>query len=147
MNGLLLRFRNRIEPRSLGFQLLSRSIIIMAGLFILVGVFQYCTMQSFLFNKKARGIEYLIHSVPIEVWNQWREGHLGDEDHDSINTLRYNVLTITFIEESGNISELYVNPRKPLAVPRLTMQEYRTMSWGWNKGRPCSAYIQTFLPR
>ncbi|RCW41131.1 sensor histidine kinase [Paenibacillus prosopidis] len=120
------RFCRRVEPHSLGFQLLSRSILIMAGLFILIGVFQYFMMQQFSYDKKEWGIQSQIRSVSPEIWIQWKEdSSRGKDDVAAIKSLQNNVATIAFIEENGNVSDLYVNPGYPLPVPRLSKQEYR----------------------
>ncbi|MEV5027444.1 sensor histidine kinase [Paenibacillus sp. LPE1-1-1.1] len=120
------RFFRRVEPNSLGFQLLSRSILIMAGLFILIGVFQYFTMQKFLYDKKEWGIQNQISSVSPEIWIRWKEDSSWEKDDvDAIKSLQNNVVTIAFIEKNGNISDLYVDPNYHLQVPRLSKQEYR----------------------
>ncbi len=105
------RFCRRVETNSLGFQLLSRSILIMAGLFILIGVFQYFTMQQFSYSKKEWGIQNLIRSVSPEIWIRWKEdSSWGKDDAAAIKSLQNNVVTIAFIEKNGNVSDLYIDP-------------------------------------
>jgi len=120
------RFYPRVETNSLGFQLLSRSILIMVVLFIIIGAFQYFTMERFSYVKKEWGIQNLIRSVSPEIWIRWKEDSSWEiEDVSAIQSLENNVTTIAFIEENGNFSELYVNPSSPIPVPRLSEQEYR----------------------
>ncbi|MBD2872474.1 HAMP domain-containing protein [Paenibacillus sp. IB182493] len=100
----------------------------MAGLFILIGVFQYFTMQHFLYNKKERAIHNLILSVPSDVWERWQEDRLEKSDHvPAMNSLLSSAQSIALIEYNGNVSEIYVDPHYSLPVPRLPLEEYRSI--------------------
>lgn len=45
--------RSLLSPSSLRFQLLSRSLLMLAVLLILIGVFQYVIMKDFLYKNQA----------------------------------------------------------------------------------------------
>jgi len=55
-------------PRSLRFQLLSRSLFILAFLLILIGAFQYVFMQQFLYRNQASTLQNQILSLPRDLW-------------------------------------------------------------------------------
>ncbi|WCR28173.1 HAMP domain-containing histidine kinase [Paenibacillus thiaminolyticus] len=62
------RIRRFIHPGSLRFQLLSRSLLILAALLMLIGVFQYLVMQQFVYENKAESLKSQISSFPREAW-------------------------------------------------------------------------------
>ncbi|MFB5680160.1 sensor histidine kinase [Paenibacillus terreus] len=78
-----------------------------------------------MYDKKEWGIQSLIRSVSPESWIRWKEdGSTEKVDVTAIKSLENNVVTIAFIEKDGNVSDLYVNPSRPLPVPKLPQQEY-----------------------
>ncbi|GIP37187.1 two-component sensor histidine kinase [Paenibacillus sp. J31TS4] len=62
------RLRRALVPRSLRYQLVASSFLILAGLLLLIGVFQFVLMQQFLYKNKASTIQSQIRSVPAELW-------------------------------------------------------------------------------
>ncbi|MFC5531965.1 sensor histidine kinase [Cohnella yongneupensis] len=62
--------RRVLLPNSLRAQLLSRMLLIVAGLLIVIGLFQYVFMERFMFQNKASSIQRQIQSVPGEVWER-----------------------------------------------------------------------------
>lgn len=67
-------------PNSLRFQLLSRTLLILAGLLILVGVFQYLYMKPFLYQNKVAGIQSQINSIHREGYFRGEGDGGGDVD-------------------------------------------------------------------
>lgn len=61
--GALIRL---IAPRSLRYQLLNRSLLILAVLLMLIGVLQYVIMKDFVFQNKAEALNAQIMSMPME---------------------------------------------------------------------------------
>ncbi|MGG1639552.1 ATP-binding protein [Paenibacillus sp. NRS-1760] len=53
-------------PRSLKYQLLYRSLLILAALFLLIGVLQYFIMKDFIFQNKADALNAQIMSMPMD---------------------------------------------------------------------------------
>lgn len=56
-----------LTPRSLGFQLLGRSLMVLAVLLLLVGVLQYAVMRNFLFDNKAESMHNQLQALPRNV--------------------------------------------------------------------------------
>jgi two-component system, OmpR family, sensor kinase len=63
------------RPRSLRLQLLSRSLVILSGLLVLIGIFQYIIMSHFLYQNTATNIRNEIRSAPPHAWDQLLGGN------------------------------------------------------------------------
>jgi len=61
-------FRRFFVPNSLRFQLLARSLLMMAVLLAIIGLFQYVFMREFIYENEASGIQNQIKSLPPEAW-------------------------------------------------------------------------------
>ncbi|CAH1206389.1 Adaptive-response sensory-kinase SasA [Paenibacillus allorhizoplanae] len=57
-----------LETKSLKFQILSRTLLVMSALLLLIGVFQYVFMQQFMFQNKAETIRNQLAALPPNVW-------------------------------------------------------------------------------
>ncbi|TMV50909.1 HAMP domain-containing protein [Paenibacillus mesophilus] len=62
-----LRLPSVLKPHSLGFQLLSRSLLVLAVILLFIGIFQYVVMREFLFKNKAETMQNQLLSVPRDV--------------------------------------------------------------------------------
>ena len=62
------RFKDLFVTNSLRFQLLSRSLLLMAVLLGIIGLFQYVFMREFIYQNKASSIQDQIKSVPPDAW-------------------------------------------------------------------------------
>ncbi|CAM4488116.1 ATP-binding protein [Paenibacillus phoenicis] len=79
--------RSLISPSSLRFQLLSRSLFLLAALLILIGVFQYVIMKDFLYKNQAETMVsqmrgplrdvFMKAGQPIEHWGPPKPGGDG----------------------------------------------------------------------
>ncbi|MDP4125950.1 MAG: two-component sensor histidine kinase, partial [Bacillota bacterium] len=56
------RFKRFFVPNSLRFQLLARSLFLMAVLLVVVGFFQYVFMQGFVYQNQAKSIQSQVQS-------------------------------------------------------------------------------------
>lgn len=65
-----ISFRRFFVPNSLRFQLLSRSLALMAVLLGIIGLFQYFFMQEFIFKNQAISIQTQIKAVPPDSWQE-----------------------------------------------------------------------------
>ena len=62
-------FRRLFAPNSLRFQLLSRSLLLIAVLLVIIGLFQYVFMQRFIYENKALSIQSQIQGIPPYAWD------------------------------------------------------------------------------
>ncbi|REK76003.1 sensor histidine kinase [Paenibacillus paeoniae] len=64
-NGIFLR---KLRPGSLRLQLLVRSLLVLAALFILIGTLQFLFMRDFLYRNKAEALNAQLMSLPPELF-------------------------------------------------------------------------------
>ena len=77
VSGLIHRLA---APRSLRKQLLAISILILSGLLLLIGVFQYFLMRDFIYTNRAESMETQMRSVPRELFFNFLNYKLPDGD-------------------------------------------------------------------
>ncbi|MEC0089556.1 sensor histidine kinase [Paenibacillus macquariensis] len=122
----ITRIKHLFVPRSLRFQLLTRSLLIMAVLLLLVGLLQYVVMKDFLYRKQAETMEAQMQSMPRD----WFMRKSLDESRNkpltrpggnaflfipgsSLAWIDSNGISIDINESSGNVS------------PTLSTEEYK----------------------
>lgn len=134
MNPRLPALKRLIAPRSLRLQLLSRSLFILAGLLVLIGICQYVFMSHFLYQSTAAKIRAEIQSAPPDAWEQLLAGTgngstsnapPADGDSSSAQTTQendpffaLNVASIAYINTKGVFSRL------DGAAPMLSQEDY-----------------------
>ncbi|SFE38284.1 two-component system, OmpR family, sensor kinase [Paenibacillus algorifonticola] len=69
---LLLRL---LKPESLRYQLLSRSLFVLAGLLLLIGTLQYVLMKDFIYNNRAEALEAQIQAMPRQWHSDYKPGY------------------------------------------------------------------------
>lgn len=67
MKTLVRRMRRLAAPHSLRYQLVTRSLLIMAVLLLSIGIFQYWFMKNFLYKNQAEAMFTQMNSVPREL--------------------------------------------------------------------------------
>lgn len=74
-------------PRSLRYQLLNRSLLILAALFLLIGVLQYVLMKDFIYKNKAEALNAQVMSMPKDWFTDGQEVNGPDKppEHDMEN--------------------------------------------------------------
>jgi two-component system OmpR family sensor kinase len=125
MKKLGLTLRRFFVPVSLRFQLLSRSLLMMAVLLLLIGIFQYVFMREFIFKNKAESIQTQIMSIPKVAWKDIMGNVPGPmPGHPPFLFLPDS--SIAFIDSSGKALEL-TNILEQVGTPllKLPSQEYK----------------------
>ncbi|MEB9894536.1 ATP-binding protein [Bacillus cereus] len=117
------RIRRFIHPGSLRFQLLSRSLLILAALLMLIGVFQYLVMKQFVYENKAESLKSQIKSFPREAWQL-----LADRD-DGVSGRRAMLFlpadaSLAIIDANGAIQAVAMGDEMP-EPPELSPEEYQ----------------------
>lgn len=118
------RFRvpQALTPHSLRFQLLSRSLLVIAVILLFIGLFQYVFMQEFLFKNKAESMQGQLRSVPREVLLS--TGDWGYEGPGGRKPMFYfPEMTLAVIDASGAFANMtgWPDAGEP---PRLEHAEY-----------------------
>jgi two-component system OmpR family sensor kinase len=65
-------------PRSLRYQLLNRSLLVLAALLLLIGILQYVIMKDFIYKNKAEALNAQVMSMPKDWFTGEREGYGSD---------------------------------------------------------------------
>ncbi|MBO9597322.1 MAG: HAMP domain-containing protein [Cohnella sp.] len=102
LRGIGSKLRGIAFPRSLRMQLLSRMLLIVAGLLIVIGFLQYLFMERFMYANKASAIQRQVQSIPGEVWERvnprMRRGGPGEA------FFFFPASTVAFINTEGKIN-------------------------------------------
>ena len=107
-------------PNSLRTQLLFRSLLILAALLALIGLFQYVFMRDVIYRNKAASIQSQIMSIPHFAWE---EPGIPEGERRGPPLFFIPDASLAFIDAEGNYSILS-NGRDSINTPRLTDQEY-----------------------
>lgn len=113
-----------VTPRSLQYQLLSRCLLILSGLLILIGAFQYVFMSHFLYENTTENIENQIRSVPVQSWLN-ADGVPAHQTDNDARKFEFTVhdSTVSFITVNGNYQTIFRAPDADPA-PRLSTSTY-----------------------
>jgi len=137
----LILFRRFFVPNSLRFQLLSRSLLLMAVLLVIIGLFQYVFMREFIYQNKASSIQSQIQAIPPDVWEQLASNSTGSpsssdspanaESKNPANGFksgRFYFLpdfTIALVDGEGNFSVISNSSMNVGTPPKLAKQDYQ----------------------
>ncbi len=107
-------------PRSLRYQLLSRSLIILSVLLVLIGFLQYLLMKHFIYQNKADSIHSQVVNIARQPWIslQFKNG----DRHPERPMLFIPGSGLAFVDLNGNYQILSDFPQS-LPVPRLSPAE------------------------
>jgi two-component system, OmpR family, sensor kinase len=115
------RFRTFFAPHSLGMQLLSRSLIILAVLLVLIGFFQYMFMKEVLFRNKAFSLQSQLMSIPHDAWKKIGTGAEDAHLHPPFFFIPES--NLAFVDVNGHYTVLSSGP-DGVDPPKLETQEY-----------------------
>lgn len=119
----LARLRSLFQPKSLRFQLLSRSLLILSVLLMLIGTFQYVLMRQFLFSNHAVSIQTQIRTIPPQVWLQIDPMEGRGDSHNPFFSFRSPDSALTFINMEGQVRVLFKETEQG-EIPRLPDATY-----------------------
>lgn len=138
-------FARFFAPRSLRYQLLYRSLLILAALFLLIGVLQYIIMKDFIFKNKAESLNTQIMAMPMDWFTNDKKSEMDDnhlesdnKDGDSVQASRppkerrdsplfYQPgLSIVFIDSNGTVTD--VSKDTEASAPLLSAEEYEQIT-------------------
>jgi len=129
-----------MKTNSLRFQLLSRSLLLMAVILLIIGVFQYGLMREFIYQNKASSLQSQIQAFPADAWKQLANERLnnisdnGPEKESGLNPPNgRNRLPVFFLPDTnfvlidgeGNFSVLSNSPMNVGTPPKLPEQDYQ----------------------
>lgn len=116
-----------LAPRSLRYQLLTRSLLIIAALLIAIGIFQYWFMKGFIYKNQADTMLAQVGNAPREVFSdEWKgkEWQPPNRQHNG-NGRPYFFLqnsSLALAKEDGSITSL--SDGQGLPPPVLSKEQY-----------------------
>ncbi|AEG59775.1 sensor histidine kinase [Desulforamulus ruminis] len=114
--------KSLLAPNSLRIQLLFQSLLILAVLLVLIGLFQYVFMKDVIYRNKAESLKSQIMSVSPASWRQFG---MGQENGRGLPpNLFFPELSLALIDVQGNY-HLLSNWHYLVEPPRLEDQEYQ----------------------
>lgn len=114
------RLKSLLTPNSLRIQLLSRSLLILAALLALIGLFQYVFMKEVIYRNKAESMQSQI----ISIYPTLREHFIPSlENNTRQPRFFFPDAEMAFIDTQGNYTVLSAGP-DGIDPPRLDTQEY-----------------------
>ncbi|MEN6349661.1 MAG: ATP-binding protein [Syntrophomonas sp.] len=122
-NKVALQLKASFSSGSLRLQLLSRSLLILAGLLALIGILQYIFMQNVILQNKAGSLRSQIMSVTPEALDQ-----IATKADNKLMDLRPIFIpeaNLAFIDEKGEFKLLWSDIHNNVNPPQLSTQEYQ----------------------
>ena len=114
--------KSLLAPNSLRIQLLFQSLLILAVVLVLIGLFQYVFMKEVIYRNKAESLKSQIMSVSPESWLQFGRGQ--ESGRGLPPNLFFPEVSLALIDVQGNY-HLLSNWHYNIDPPRLEDQEYR----------------------
>ncbi len=111
-----------INPHSLRYQLLSRSLMILAALLFIVGISQYLFMQHFIYQNKAESIQSQVLSIPRVVWEFFDIGNRRS-GLNRTPMLFFPDASVSFLNADGTFVTLS-RDSQITNIPELSNEEY-----------------------
>jgi two-component system OmpR family sensor kinase len=128
-------------PRSLRYQLLTRTLFILAFILLVIGFVQYWAMKDFLYRNEAETLSAKLMSFPRDIGLNVELGHANlkpnrSEDNIPPHDNKFfflQDLSLALIDNNGNYKDLIGN--NSIQAPKLSKQEYKTLEEDFSKHR------------
>lgn len=123
-------YRSLISANSLRFQLLSRSLMILAVLLILIGMVQYAFMKENVYRNKTTSLQSQMINITKTEWEDMLTGKVQQRPP----FIFVPGGSLSFIDNSGNYSILISDPRSQSAPQLTSLQRNQLLSPGYHRG-------------
>ncbi len=121
-------------PRSLRYQMLSRILLILAGLLLVIGLFQYVFMERFLYQNRAAAIQRQVLSVPGEIWERLTSSNRRGPAEAFVF---FPSSSVAYLNKEGRFVVLTTNGAEAeSAVPRLSDEDYGKAAKRMRRDKP-----------
>jgi len=128
-----LRLKKLLFPRSLRYQLLARTLFILAFILLVIGFVQYLAMKDFLYRNEAQTLSARLMSLPHDIGVNLEMG-ASDPRHDNneANNLQHGGkffflqdMSLALIDNNGNYKDLLES--SSIQAPKLSKEDYKTL--------------------
>ncbi|WP_462410106.1 sensor histidine kinase [Neobacillus sp. Marseille-QA0830] len=121
-------------PSSLRYQLLARTLIILAFILLTIGISQYWVMKDFLYDNEAETLSARLMSLPKDIGfegenfdNKKPDGSMGEDTPSQPNHKFFFLqdMSLALIDQDGNYQDLLEN--SSIDAPELSKKEYQAL--------------------
>jgi two-component system, OmpR family, sensor kinase len=137
-NAALAMLKRIAAPRSLRYQLLTRSLTILGVLLLFIGLSQYFLMKDFVYQNKAESMRAQMSAVPRDLFRVSFSVEPDDDGskQDGFVVRRKPMLflpdaSLAIVDSEGNFTNLTEN--NGIASPMLAKREYEQILNGFRK--------------
>ncbi|MED1203019.1 sensor histidine kinase [Heyndrickxia acidicola] len=126
-SGKTAKGRRYVFFQSLRLQLLSRSLFILAGLLLLIGLLQFMFMKHFLYQNKAMSLQSQFFSIPQMIL---MENILSSEENRPNHPMIFSPgVSMMYVSSDGSGKRILLtkNPQGD-SIPALPKQDYMDVS-------------------
>lgn len=114
-----------LHPRSLRYQLLGRSLLLLAALLLLIGFLQYVFMKDFLYKNKAEALYTQLMAMPPDLFSNAANGsgEIRPRPAPPESPVFYQPgFALTLIDQNGAATNL--SPDDDISAPLLPAEQY-----------------------
>jgi len=127
------RIKNLFSPRSLRYQLLARTLVILACILLAIGLTQYWVMKDFLYQNEAETLSARLISLPKDIGFEHSIDPDDDRPDDKENNLEQSNhkffflqdMSLAVIDINGNYTDLLKD--SSITAPKLSKKEYQSL--------------------
>lgn len=142
-----IKLKKLFFPRSLRYQLLARTLFILAFILLVIGLVQYLAMKDFLYRNEAETLNAKLMSLPRDMGFNSPLGHDNlkpgsGEDNNPPHDNKFFFLqdmSLAVIDNNGNYKDLLGN--NSIQAPKLSKQEYKILEEDFSKHQNVSFQI------
>ncbi|MFB9275060.1 sensor histidine kinase [Cohnella cellulosilytica] len=121
-------------PRSLRYQLLSRILLILAGLLLVLGLSQYVFLERFLYQNRAAAVQRQVLSVPGDIWERLTSSNRRGPAEAFVF---FPSSSVAYLNKQGRFAVLTTNGAEAeSAVPRLSDEDYGNAAKRTRRDKP-----------
>lgn len=142
-------FKKLFFPRSLRYQLLTRTLFILAFILLAIGLMQYWVMKDFLYRNEADTLSAKLMSLPKDIGLNLENGPANptpsnNEDNHGPHDNKFFFLqdmSLALIDTNGNYQDLLGS--SSIQAPRLSKKEYKTLAENFSKHQDVEYRIES----
>ncbi|WP_310172846.1 HAMP domain-containing sensor histidine kinase [Neobacillus niacini] len=126
-------FKKLFFPRSLRYQLLTRTLVILALILLVIGLVQYWVAKDFLYLNEAETLNAKLMSLPRDIGLNGNHGPADTKQNSNFDTnlppdnkfFFLQDMSLALIDSNGNYQDLLGN--SSLQAPKLSEKEYQSL--------------------
>ncbi|NRD79173.1 HAMP domain-containing protein [Bacillus sp. BRMEA1] len=132
-------FKKLLFPRSLRYQLLTRTLFILAFILLVIGLVQYWVMKGFLYQNEAETLNAKLMSLPRDIalntdsgyFNRKPDIHTDDNQPTENHFFFLQDMSLALVDKDGNYTDLLGSTS--MKAPKLSKNEYKSISEDFSK--------------